>query len=51
MRMNKINSLYEVPTINIFEVRLEGAILTGSDELNPKSWTAGQSDWFEDYDD
>ena len=28
--MNKIKSLYEVPTINILVVRLEGVILTGS---------------------
>lgn len=26
--MNKIKSLYEVPTINIFEVRLEGMVCT-----------------------
>ena len=49
--MNKIKSLYEAPTIDILVVQFEGAILTGSDELNPKNWTAGQSDWFEDYDD
>ena len=28
--MNKIKSLYEAPTIDILVVRLEGAILTGS---------------------
>ena len=31
--MNKINSLYEVPTINILEVRFEGALLQGSNGI------------------
>ena len=49
--MNKLKSLYEAPTTDVLVVRFEGAILTGSDELTPKSWTAGQSGWFEDDDD
>ena len=32
--MNKIKSLYEVPTINIFEVRFEGALLQASVRSN-----------------
>ena len=31
--MNKIKSLYEVPTINIFVVRYEGALLQGSNGI------------------
>ena len=30
MRMKKIKSLYEAPTIEILEVQLEGSVLTGS---------------------
>ena len=30
MRMNKIKSLYEAPTIDILVVRLEGGVLSGS---------------------
>ena len=36
MRMNKIKSLYEVPTINIFEVRLEESVLTVSNNYGEK---------------
>ena len=32
MHMNKIKSLYEAPTIDILEVRFEGAILTLSED-------------------
>ena len=49
--MNKLKSLYEAPTTDALVVRFEGAILTGSDKLNPNSWTPGQSGWFEDDDD
>ena len=44
--MNKIKSLYEVPTINIFEVRLEESVLTGS----PVAGQAGANETYNYYD-
>ena len=47
--MNKIKSLYEVPTINILEVRLEGAILTGSNNAQSKAMPSFTEDEAEDW--
>ena len=49
--MTKNKLAYEAPKTETLVVRFEGGILTGSDKLNPNSWTAGQSGWFEDDDD
>ena len=35
--MNKKKSLYEAPTIDILEVRFEGAILTGSNNAQSEA--------------
>ena len=50
MLMNKKKSLYEAPTTNILVVRFEGALLTVSGDMEAKSWTAGQTIWFNDED-
>ena len=49
--MNKIKSLYEVPTINIFEVRLEGMVCTSPNGTNSTNrteyFTYGNDDYNE----
>lgn len=52
MHMNKIKSLYEAPTIDVLVVQFEGAILTGSDDVNQSNHTryfdgGGFDDYYE----
>ena len=48
--MNKNKQAYVRPTTDILVVRFEGAFLTTSGDMAAKSWTAGESNWFDDED-
>ena len=48
--MTKKKLAYEAPKTQALSVRFDGTILTVSGEMNAKSWTTGNSSWWEDDD-
>ena len=48
--MNKEKQTYEAPEAVTLVVRFEGALLTVSGDMEAKSWTTGQTNWFDDED-
>ncbi len=48
--MTKKKMAYEAPKTQALSVRFDGTILTVSGEMNAKSWTTGNSSWWEDDD-
>ena len=48
--MNKQKLTYLSPETETLVVRFEGNILQTSGDLNPKTWTPGESNWFDDED-
>ena len=48
--MNKNKQAYDRPTCDLLVVRFEQAFLTTSGDMAAKSWTAGESNWFDDED-
>ena len=48
--MIQTKQTYEAPEAVTLVVRFEGALLTVSGDMEAKSWTAGQTNWFDDED-
>ena len=46
--MKKNKEIYSQPTSKLLVVRFEKRILNTSGEMNARSWTSGESDWFDD---
>ena len=48
--MTKKKLAYEAPKTESLVVRFEESLLTVSGDMEAKSWTAGQTNWFDDDD-